>query len=172
MIILGVDQGLANIGFAIVKDENGELSLLEHGCFTTKPKDELSVRLEKIYQKIKHILRLFNEVHDVKIDGIAMEELFVGCNKNEGLYHRSTSIVTTSMVTGVITLLGQQEGISTYRYTPTTVKKNVCNDGRAKKEDVAESIYKMFKTTHFKYDHECDATAIACTCLIKNRKEV
>lgn len=162
-LILGIDQGLANIGYAIIgQDDNGYKNIVKSGSKKTSSKKETSIRLGEIYDFFDTMLNEYPEIEE-----IAMEEFFYG-----GLnYARSVSIVTTNQVSGVLLLLARNRGISVRKIQPTHVKKTVTGKGNANKEAVMDKIKEIFSECTFKTDHECDAVAIGMTALIEDLGE-
>ena len=74
MIILGIDPGLATIGYGIISAVKGKYYPIEYGAVRTKAKTLLEHRLEKIYDDMDKIITLH------KIDAVSIEELFFNTN--------------------------------------------------------------------------------------------
>lgn len=155
MIILGIDQGLANIGYAIISTEPN-LELLEHGIIKTKPDPVFGRRLLLIESKLLEVIEKY------KPDLICTEALF--CNKAQSSgRNKSAAIVQTNMATAVIFMLGAEKNIPIRQFVPISVKKQVTGSGKATKEEVEDAIKQHFKDVIIKKDHESDAIAIALT---------
>ncbi|MBO7222411.1 MAG: crossover junction endodeoxyribonuclease RuvC, partial [Clostridia bacterium] len=79
MRILGIDPGLAIIGYGVIDVDNGNFRVVDYGVITT-PKDEtIPVRLAMIWDRVNLLISKF------KPDHIAMEELFFTNNKTTGI---------------------------------------------------------------------------------------
>lgn len=155
MIILGIDQGLANIGYAIINTEP-ELTHLEHGIIKTTPDPVFGRRLLLIKSKLMEVIDKYNP------DLICTESLF--CNKAQSSgRNKSAAIVQTNMATAVIFMLGAEKNIPIRQFVPISVKKQVTGSGKATKEEVEDAIKQHFKDIIIKKDHESDAIAIALT---------
>ena len=70
MIILGIDPGVATIGFGLVRAERNRNQLLRYGVITTPPGIPLSNRLLQIYNDMEELIHAFHP------DEMAVEELF------------------------------------------------------------------------------------------------
>lgn len=148
MRILGIDQGLANVGIVIL--QNGKVIYKE--IFTTNSKDNQEIRIENIYNHIDKIIKNY----DINI--IATEKLYG--------YSRFTvkRMLIVNMITGIINLLVAQNKIKLMEIAPKKIKKEITGNGNASKEKVQEEIEKKLKTT-FTSDHDSDAASIALTAL-------
>ena len=79
MRILGIDPGIATIGFAVLDFEGREYKLHNCGVITTPAHNSLSSRLEQIYDDMSQLLGLF------KPDAVSIEELFFNTNITTGI---------------------------------------------------------------------------------------
>lgn len=74
MIILGIDPGIAIVGYGIIEYKNSKFKAIDYGAVTTPAHMNISRRLELVYKGIDTIVKNYN------IDEVGMEELFF--NKN------------------------------------------------------------------------------------------
>ena len=79
MRILGIDPGIATIGFGVVESEKNKHKLIKCGVITTPAHTSLSSRLEQIYQDMCDLLEIF------KPDAVSIEELFFNTNITTGI---------------------------------------------------------------------------------------
>ena len=80
MIILGIDPGLATMGFGVVqRDERGVFTALDYGVVTTPKEENLPVRLAILERGVNAILDRYHP------DEIAFEELFFTKNITTGI---------------------------------------------------------------------------------------
>lgn len=148
MIILGIDPGLATVGFGVITTNRGKHSLVEYGTVRTKAKTLLEDRLSKIYDDIGAIM----DRH--KPDAVAVEELFFNTN--------TTTAVDVCQARGVILLAAAKRGLPLYEYTPLQVKQAVVGYGRAEKQQVIYMTRVLLGlATPPKPDDAADALAIA-----------
>ena len=122
MRILGIDPGIATIGFGVVESEGNKQKLLQCGVISTPAHTSLSSRLAQIYDDMMQLLELF------KPDAVSVEELFFNTNLTTG--------IAVAHGRGVILLACQKAGVSIYEYTPLQVKQAVVGYGRAEKTQV------------------------------------
>ena len=59
MIILGIDPGVATIGFGVIRAERGKNTLLRYGVITTPPGIPLSSRLLQIDRDMEELIHTF-----------------------------------------------------------------------------------------------------------------
>lgn len=164
IISLGIDQGYANLGYAIVKYNihTDKYSVLKSGTIVTKSKDEIQDRLFYIYKKMEDLLNTYD------IDLMACERLFVNGERSANgnkRRNKSVSIVRTNMSTGIIYLLSSQFKVRMNDFPPTTVKKQLTGNGRADKEEIIKVVEDLMNKQGLKVktNHESDAIAIGIT---------
>ena len=166
IIALGIDQGYANLGYALVKYNihTNKYNVLSYGTITTNSKDEIQDRLLVIFNKLKDIIIKNN------IDMMSCERLFVNGDRQASgnkRRNKSVSIVRTNMSTGIIYLLSSMYGIEIKDFPPTTVKKQLTGNGRAYKEEIIKVVEDLMTKQGLKVktNHESDAIAIAITAI-------
>lgn len=161
MRILGIDQGIANMGYSILEDDK----LITYGCINTTSKDFIEQRFFIIYSKLKTI------IEEYKPQVICCEKLFYTSPK-EGNRNKSASIIYTNMITGVLAALCGEFNIELRMFVPSKVKKAVCDNGKAEKEEMISKIKSLYpvESEKTKYEHVCDSIAIAFTCYIENKE--
>ena len=139
MRILGVDPGIATVGFAVLDAEKRSQRLLTCGVITTPAKTQLSSRLDQIYRDLNELIAQFHP------EVMAVEELFFN----------------TNITTGIL-LSGYQAGLQIYEYTPLQVKQAVVGYGRADKKQVMDMVRRILSLQAVpKPDDAADAVAIA-----------
>lgn len=165
VISLGIDQGIASCGYAVVEiSECGSVNILKSGTLKTAAKLGMPTRIEKIYDCITSM------VDDYDISIMGCERLFfnpIQKNASGGKgRNKSASIMYTNMITGVLYLLAQQKNLPIKDFTPGTVKKAVTGNGRATKEEVISRVNEISGNLKpIKTEHESDAIAIAITAI-------
>ena len=102
--ILGIDPGVAIVGFGIIDTDRNKISLVQCGVITTPAHTQLSSRLNSIYLDLQELIGAF------KPDAIAVEELFFNTNITTG--------ISVAQARGVILLACYQSGIPLFDYTP------------------------------------------------------
>jgi len=152
-MVLGIDPGLANTGWAVLENEE---TLIDCGCLKTKISDASAVRLKKIYDEI------FGLIKKYKVEAVALETLFFAKN--------AKSAIKVSEAIGVIKLCGVRCGLPVFGYTPLQVKMALVGYGRAEKEQVEIMIRNFLKLDGpITPGHASDAVAVALTHLFTSR---
>lgn len=164
IIGVGIDQGIANCGYSVVKlNEKEEIKVLKFGTIETDSETPLPQRLMLLYEKIWSLL----EAYPVSI--IGCEYLFfnpVYSSEQKKKRNKSASIVYTNMATGIIYFIAGQKRIPIRQFVPGTVKKYLAGHGRAKKEEVKQAVLDVIgEETFLKTSHEADAIAIGITAV-------
>jgi len=148
VIILGIDPGLNNTGYGLIRYEKKKIELIDYGCVLTYKKDTFSIRIKKIYYKIKELIEKYNP-HEV-----AIEEIFF--NKNV------RSALTVSKVHGMIAITVALIGLELYEYTPLQIKQATVGNGRAEKHQVQSMVKILLNLSEIPQpDHAADALAVA-----------
>lgn len=148
MRILGLDPGIATIGFGLIETSKNKHSLIRCGVITTPAHTSLASRLEQIYDDLSQLLEAF------KPDAVSVEELFFNTNITTG--------ISVAHGRGVILLACQKAGVKIYEYTPLQVKQAVVGYGRAEKAQVMDMVKRICNLkSPPKPDDAADAVALA-----------
>ncbi len=150
--VLGVDPGLAQTGFGIIDYDKCRYSYVAHGVITTSADEDLSVRLQKIYNKLKQITSKY------KPDEASIEAIYFAKNV--------LSAIPVAHAKGVIHLLCAQGKIPAVEYSPLKIKQTIVGNGRADKKQVQELVKLLLKLDKIpEPDHASDGLAAAiCHC--------
>ena len=160
-MILGIDPGLANTGWAVVNDQLRitNYELIACGCLVTKSSQNDTERLMYIYNELEKIIKKY------KVEAVALETLFFAKN--------AKSAIKVSEAIGVIKLCGVRCGLPVFGYTPLQVKVALVGYGRAEKEQVEIMIRNFLKLDGpVSPSHASDAVAVGLTHLTTCRFEV
>ena len=148
MIILGIDPGIAIVGYGVIEFKNSRFVTLAHGPIQTPAHTDVEARLEMIYDELDSIIKMYHPTE------MAIEELFFNTNH--------TTMVPVAEARGVILLCAKRNGLRVAEYTPLQVKQSVVGYGRAVKKQVMHMVSLLLKLeTTPKLDDTCDALAIA-----------
>ncbi len=148
MRILGIDPGIATVGFGVIDCDKSRLSLVNYGVITTPPQTCLSARLEQLYNDMTELCKTFAP------EAIAYEELFFNTNITTG--------ISVAHGRGVLLLAGYQYGAPVFEYTPLQVKQAVVGYGRAEKRQVIDMVRRILNMkAPPKPDDAADALALA-----------
>ena len=148
MRILGIDPGLATVGFSIVDTDKNSIKLVTCGVISTPAHTSLSSRLDRIYDDLTELIQSFSP------DVMSVEELFFNTNITTG--------IAVAQARGVILLTAFRAGLEIYEYTPLQVKQSVVGYGRAEKNQVIDMVRRILNLpTAPKPDDAADAVALA-----------
>ena len=148
MRILGIDPGIAIVGFGLVDAQGGTQQMLRYGAVTTPAGLPLAQRLYQIGCDMDELLT------QLKPDVIAIEELFFNNNITTG--------IAVAHGRGVILYSAEKHGIPLYEYTPSQVKQAVVGYGKAEKHQVMEMTRRLLRLKAVpRPDDAADALAIA-----------
>ena len=150
MVILGLDPGLAIVGFGVVETDGYDVTPVNYGIVETTPDMTLPRRLSVIYQDVQTIIRQYRP------DAIALEELF--------FYHNITTGVDVAQARGValIAAANAMTDEQLFEYTPMQIKLAVCGYGNADKHQVQEMVRTILKLDKIpRPDDAADALAAA-----------
>jgi len=148
MIVLGIDPGVATIGFGAIQAERQKNVLLRYGTITTPPGIPLSRRLLQIADDMEELIHTFHP------DEMAVEELFFTKNITTG--------IAVAHGRGVILLAAEKLGVPIFEYTPMQVKQAVAGYGGADKGQVMRMTQRLLSMKELpRPDDAADALAIA-----------
>ena len=151
MIILGIDPGLADTGYGIIVKDKNNLSLIDYGCITTKPKDAFAKRLGYISAGLEKIIKKH------KPKKIAVEEIFFCKNVKTALL--------VGQARGAIIVTCNSYKIPVYEFTPLEVKQAITGYGKASKFQIQQMVKIILRLHEIpRPDHASDALAIAICC--------
>lgn len=148
MIIMGVDPGIATVGFGIISAESSRQKAIKYGVISTEAGLRLSVRLSQIYNDMIELITMF------KPDAIAVEELFFNTNLKTG--------ISVAHGRGVVILAGEKMNVPMFEYTPLQVKQAITGYGRADKRQMMDMVKRLLNLEAVaKPDDASDALALA-----------
>lgn len=148
MRILGIDPGIAIVGWAVVDFEKGNIHSVDYGSVQTSSELAPEDRLLIIYNSLSEIIEKYSP------EEMAVEELFFNTNQK-------TAIVV-AQARGVILLAAKKRGVLISEYTPLQVKQAVCGYGRAEKRQVIAMVTSILGLSEPpKPDDTADAVALA-----------
>ncbi len=148
MIILGIDPGIAIVGYGIVEYNGNKFRTIAYGAITTPAGTLLSQRLKTVYSELRLL------IHEHTPDTLSVEELFFNTN--------TKTAMTVAQARGVILLAAVNENLPIFEYTPLQIKQAVTGYGRADKIQVQQMIKTLLGLDKVpKPDDTADALAVA-----------
>ena len=155
MKILGIDPGMAIVGYSVVDTDGENFSLLTSGSIQTQKNISDAARLYEIFQDISTIIDTY------KPDIASVEKLFY--------FRNQTTIIPVAEARGVIIMTLEKYSIPTFEYTPMEVKQVLTGFGRADKKQVEQMVKYTLKNDNLpKLDDTIDSIVIAICHTRKN----
>ena len=150
MRILGIDPGLATLGYGIVDSDGRKARLVAAGAVITTPDMRMYERLLKIHDDMRDLIRLYQP------DDIVFEELFFARNVTTAMNvgaARGSALCACAEFTGNL-----------YEYTPMQIKQAVVGYGGADKHQVQHMVKLLLNLPDIiRPDDAADAVAAALT---------
>jgi crossover junction endodeoxyribonuclease RuvC len=156
MKILGIDPGMAIVGYGLIETSGLDVTLKTSGSIQTDKSLSDSKRLLEIYNDLSKIIETY------KPDCASVEELF--------FFKNQKTVIPVAEARGVILSVLERYSIPTYSYTPMEVKQVLTGYGRADKKEVEQMVRIALNSNEIpKLDDTIDAIAIAI-CHSRNLK--
>jgi crossover junction endodeoxyribonuclease RuvC len=148
MRIMGIDPGVARVGFAFVDKFGHEMKAVQYGVIETPAHTAMESRLLTIYETTVALIEKYQP------QSMAIEKLFFNTNV--------TTALNVGQARGVLLLAGRQHGLTIVEYTPLQVKQAITGYGQAEKHQVQEMVRRLLRLDQIpKPDDAADALAIA-----------
>ena len=149
MIILGLDPGLATMGYGVIEKQKKDNNVAhDYGVVLTPKNESLPVRLAMLEEGVNKILNMY------KPDEIAVEELFFVKNITTGIpvaHARGVMLLTCIKYCGKL-----------YEYTPNQIKMSLTGYGRADKLQMQQVVTSLLHLSKIpRPDDAADALAVA-----------
>ena len=149
MRIIGIDPGLARVGYGIVDEIEGKKIMLDCGIIETQSTQKEEQRLLEISNDLESILTKWNP------DYAAVEKFF---------FYRSSTTISVVQARGVIIMTLGKHNLPIQEFPPMQIKLAVTGYGHSAKDEVLKSVmHELSITSPPKPDDAADALAIALT---------
>ena len=122
MVIMGIDPGIAIMGYGFIEVKGNKITPLDYGAVTTPANMSVSKRLEIIYEGLKFLMEKYNP------EAVAFEELFY--------YNNQKTIIPVAEARGIALMVANQNCGNLFEYTPLQIKQALTGNGRAEKKQV------------------------------------
>ena len=149
MITLGIDPGLATVGFGVVESRIGnDFRAIEYGAVLTEAGKKVEDRLLEIYDNVDELCKTFRP------GAAAVEKLYFNTNEK--------TAINVAQARGVILLALTKNNVPVYEYTPLQIKQALTGYGRAEKKQIMYMVKTLLKLeSEPKPDDTADALAAA-----------
>ena len=146
--ILGIDPGLANTGWGVVRQRGARLECLAYGCVSTPAGEPLAQRLAKICEQVGAVAARYEPVC------VGIETVWFGQNV--------TAAFATGQARGAALVACAQAGLDVGEFSPKEIKLAVVGEGNAGKEQVQYMVRQLLGLPDPpRPDHAADALAAA-----------
>ena len=150
MVILGIDPGLATLGYGVIETQGDRRHMIQFGTVTTPAGVAMPYRLRAIAQGVRQLMDVYQP------DEVAFEELFFSKNITTGM--------AVSMARGVALATVVECTDNLYEYTPMQIKQAVTGYGGADKHQVQLMVKMLLGMKDIaRPDDAADALAVALT---------
>lgn len=150
MVILGIDPGLATLGYGVIEANAGKFRLIQYGTVTTPAGEPMPMRLRAIFQGVRQLMEIYQP------EEVAFEELFFSKNITTGM--------AVSAARGVALVAVAEKTEKLYEYTPMQIKQAVTGYGGADKHQVQHMVKLLLHMDEIaRPDDAADAIAVALT---------
>ena len=151
MRVIGIDPGLARIGYGIIEIENEKKILLDCGVIETGKDKKEGDRLYEIFSDLNELINYWDP------NVAAVEKFF---------FYKSSTTISVVQARGVIMMVLASKKIHISEYSPAQIKLTIAGHGKASKKEVLEAVmYQLELNKPPKPDDSADALAIALTKL-------
>jgi crossover junction endodeoxyribonuclease RuvC len=148
MRILGIDPGSESTGYGIIESDGLEHRAVLYGAIRTRSRQFFPERLLQIYQELTAVLKR------EKAQVMAIEGVFHAANVKSAL--------KLGHARGVALLVGAEQGLDIYEYSPLEIKSAVVGYGRAEKEQVQTMVRFLLRLPEIPSPNDAsDALAVA-----------
>ena len=149
MRIIGIDPGLARVGYGIIDEIEGKKIMLDCGIIETKSTQKEEKRLIEISNDLSSIINKWNP------NFAAVEKFF---------FYRSSTTISVVQARGVIMMTLGKHNLPIQEFPPMQIKLAVTGYGHSEKNEVMSSVmHELSITSPPKPDDAADALAIALT---------
>ena len=154
--ILGIDPGLARIGWGVVAKHGSIYTAIAWGRIETEKERSTAERLLSSIKKLEQLIARY------KPTAMAVEELFFAKNVK--------TAISVAQMRGAILLTAARYHLPIFEYTPLEVKQALTGYGRADKRQIQMMLTALFKIRiPASQDDAADALAVAYTALVSQK---
>jgi crossover junction endodeoxyribonuclease RuvC len=148
IVVMGIDPGVANTGFGVVRFAGASMDAVDGGVIDAPPGGRPEERLARIHRQLVELMA-WHQPH-----AVALEDVYFGKNVR--------SAIAVGQARGVAMLAAAERGVACFDYTPQAVKMSVCGTGSADKKQVQRMVGALLGLPGPpQSDHAADALAVA-----------
>ncbi len=158
---MGIDPGTVTVGYGVVEDGPGRLSLVAGGGIAVPARAPLPHRLNAIFQDLTRLIVQYRP------DAVVVEDTFMAKD--------AKAAMKLGQAKGIALLAAAQAGLPVFEYTPRQIKLAVTGYGGAEKAQVGAMVARLLNltgppaSTRAHVEHAADALASAICHLHSHR---
>jgi crossover junction endodeoxyribonuclease RuvC len=148
VVVMGIDPGVANTGFGVVRFAGGRMNAVDGGVIEAPAGEPVERRLWKIHEDLAELIAWHQPA------AVALEDVYFGKNVR--------SAIGVGQARGVALLTAAERDVPCFDYTPQAVKMAVCGSGAADKKQVQRMVGTLLGLAEApESDHAADALGVA-----------
>ncbi|MEB3307768.1 MAG: crossover junction endodeoxyribonuclease RuvC [Cyanobacteriota bacterium] len=149
MRILGIDPGLARVGYGVIEISGRRQRMLDCGMIRTDPGSSEGERMVEIAGDLRQLVRAWRP------DLAVVEKFF---------FYRSSTTIAVVQARGVLVMTLARFGIPLLEFPPMQIKQALTGNGHAQKDEVLEAVMRELDLAlPPRPDDAADALAAALT---------
>ncbi len=156
MIVLGIDPGIALLGYSFIEKKGSNLKLLNYGVIETDKKLKDAERLLIIHNRLKELIKIY------KPDELGVESLYFTNNQKTAFQ--------VGQARGVVLLTAAMANVKIFNYNPNEIKISVTGYGRADKKQVQKMVKRILRLDEIPSPDDAADAIAAALCHIYSRK--
>ena len=147
MTVLGIDTSLRSTGYGVLEVQGSRMRALEMGTVRNAPKLPLTACLRNIHAKVAELIAAHRP------DVMAIESVIYG--KNAG------TMLVLGEARGAVLTAAADAGLAVYEYEPRRMKRAVCGNGLAEKEQIQRMVKTLLGLGELPQNDAADALGLA-----------
>ena len=147
MTVLGIDTSLRSTGYGVLSVEGSRMRCMDCGNIKNTAKLPLTGCLKAIHTKIVELIETYHP------DVMAIESVIYG--KNAG------TMLVLGEARGAVLTAAADAGLSVYEYEPRRMKRAICGNGLAEKEQIQRMIKTLLNLDELPQNDAADALGLA-----------
>jgi crossover junction endodeoxyribonuclease RuvC len=147
--ILGIDPGLARVGYGVIETSGGVQQMLDCGIIRTDPGTSEGDRMVEIARDLRVLIRTWQP------QLAAVEKFF---------FYRSSTTISVVQARGVVMMTLARFRVPVVEFPPMQIKLALAGHGHADKNDVLAAVMRELNLSDPpRPDDAADALAVALT---------
>lgn len=149
MRILGIDPGLARVGYGVIEVQGRQQRLLDCGIIRTDAGRSEGDRMVEIARDLRQLIRAWRP------ELAAVEKFF---------FYRSSTTIAVVQARGVVMMTLARFAVPVVEFPPMQIKLALAGSGHARKDEVLEAVMRELDLREPpRPDDAADALAVALT---------